>query len=207
MTPSTVAKYASKLTQPPNLPSRFDNSTTEDVRDIQIGQCTKEEVVVLATWLCVNTKIVSMDSLDFFDEEKHINKKEENMKTAEVIKREIESVDKNFLDNLADDYSDVGQLPVSIVDGIASATHSAEFELNHRLNLNAINIALGSDETTFKPDAFVAVFYEPIHNQLETDMTVVIFGSGDVFCFSNSKQDVQRGETLLRKKLEERDLI
>ncbi|MFC7081512.1 hypothetical protein [Halorussus caseinilyticus] len=45
-----VNEYAHALSSSPEPPSRFEDSSVEEVRDVPIGECSTDELVALIAW-------------------------------------------------------------------------------------------------------------------------------------------------------------
>ncbi|WP_142860762.1 TATA-box-binding protein [Salinigranum halophilum] len=193
-----VGEYAANRSTPPTLPPSFEDATVDDIRQVMIGHCSKEEILVLLAWLAYQDDRLDRDL--FSDDE---SGQDQPMRNAEPVVRAIESVDDDLLSETPEDYSTVGSLPAQIVSSIEAATAASAFDLGYNLNLNAVAIGLGLDNTEYSPQEFPGEFYRPERGSLGEDVTMVIFGTGQVVCFAQSDRGVRESETSLREQLDD----
>lgn len=197
-----MGKFEDSLSQPPERPAQFVDLSVEEVGNVTIKQCSKEELLVLLTWYGHETGNLIDGAFDKNEESKKVNKTD-----AKVITQCIESVDENFLDELPDDYSKVGQIPASIAKAITDANYAEKINLGSSLNVNAAFIAFESENAIFNLDDFAGLFYCPDSESIEDEVMIVLFGSGDAICFANNKRDIEHANTLMSEKLSSLGLI
>lgn len=197
-----IGEIEDSLMAPPEKPDRFADMNTEEIGRVTIGDCTKEEILDLLVYFNYSRGRIDEEDFNESRQEREIDKE-----SAVGVKESIEAVDEDFLETCPDDYSDVGQLPASLVDSITGSTYTKKVGLGSNLNLNAVAIALGLDQVTNSPDAFAGLFYQPRSELLRDKLTAVIFGSGVVICFANNRDDTEQAERLIRENLAEAGLV
>jgi hypothetical protein len=197
-----IGEYATNRSGPPTLPEEFADLDVDEVGDVTVGDCSKPELLELLAWF--NYRVGRLDA-DLFEDDPDTPKEE--TRSAAVVRDGIEAIDGSFLAECVDDYSDVGELPASLVESIENASCTEQFSLDSVLNLNAIAITLGRENFTYAPEDFAGLFYEFTPEDDRDGAIMILFGSGDVFCFAGAEDDCNRAHSSLRESLSDAGLL